>query len=79
MKDALGHGSNPRGARAERVALNQAIDERHYPTRSNADVAARTDLQKPQGSITATPGRFNARPLALHQIGTHLATAGKKL
>ena len=40
MKDAHGHGSNPRGAREEQVAMRQGIDERHFPTRSDLDVAA---------------------------------------
>ena len=40
MKDAQGHGSNPRGAREEQIAIRQATDERHFPTRSPHDVAA---------------------------------------
>ena len=28
MKDAKGHGSNPRGARDERVKLNKQLDQR---------------------------------------------------
>jgi hypothetical protein len=82
MKDAKGHGSNPRGvtsAAAERIALNRALDARHYPPRTDADVAAATDLSRPQGSVSATPGRFNAAQMGLHAVGVHLATAGKKL
>ncbi len=28
MKDAKGHGSNPRGARAEKIAMGKAVDAR---------------------------------------------------
>lgn len=44
MKDAKGHGSNPRGARQERVAMNQQIDERHYPTHTVTDRMAAASL-----------------------------------
>lgn len=42
------------------IALRQSIDARHYPARSDARDNAMADLGKPQGSITATPGRFDA-------------------
>jgi hypothetical protein len=81
MKDALGHGSNPRGARAERVALNRQIDERHFPSRSNAEATAKTDLGRPQGRDQSLVGAvgYGAKPLAAHQLATHLATVGKRL
>lgn len=44
MKDARGHGSNPRGARQERIAMRKAVDERHYPTRSLNDKLAALTL-----------------------------------
>jgi hypothetical protein len=67
-KDGKMQGSRPGSARAERVALNKASDERHYPTRSDADVAAMAGLGKP--SLGAIPA---------HQIATHIATKGKTL
>ncbi|HXR25611.1 MAG TPA: hypothetical protein VN742_09645 [Candidatus Binataceae bacterium] len=55
------HNSTPSvgvSAKAEQIAKGQRIDDTHYPPRSNADVAAMTDRSRPQGSQTATPGRF---------------------
>jgi hypothetical protein len=40
MKDAQGHGSNPRGSREEQIAIRQGIDARHFPTRTPQDYAA---------------------------------------
>jgi hypothetical protein len=40
MKDAQGHGSNPRGSREEQIAIRQGIDARHFPTRSPQDLEA---------------------------------------
>ena len=40
-KDSGGHGSEARG---EKVAMGQAVDERHFPTRSPADLAAAKTL-----------------------------------
>jgi len=50
-------------SREETIANRMRVDERSKPTRSNADVAAMADLSRPMGSITATPGRFDARKL----------------
>ncbi len=52
-------------SREETIANRMRVDERHMPTRSNADVAAMTDQSKAMGSITATPGRFDARNMKL--------------
>ncbi len=49
-------------SREETIANRMRVDERSKPTRSNADVAAMTNLSRPMGSITATPGRFSVPP-----------------
>jgi hypothetical protein len=46
------------GAAAERVALNRQLDARSYPTRTDADVAAKTDLMGPR---KITPGKLDPR------------------
>jgi hypothetical protein len=50
----------PRLSRAarERIIANKATDQRRYPLRSDAQIAAKTDLQKPMASLTSSPGRF---------------------
>lgn len=64
-----GSGGGLMSAREERVHLNKNLDERHFPKRSNADVAAATDLSKPIQSITATLGVFDAREMGRKLIG----------
>jgi hypothetical protein len=45
--------------------MRKQVDERHYPTESNASVASKTDLARPMGSVTATGGRFSAKGTTL--------------
>jgi hypothetical protein len=60
----VGPGRQPvLSAKEETIQKGLRIDERKYPTRSNAEAAAMTDLAKPMGSVTATPGRFDASKL----------------
>ena len=47
-----------KSAKDETIALHKQIDERHMPTRTDAQVAAMTNQGGPQGSLTATPGKF---------------------
>jgi hypothetical protein len=92
MKDSKGHGSDAKGglstAARERVNIGKATDARHFPQRSSADMDAMADRAKPQGSFSATPGRFDAAQtlaaasaagLAPHQSAVHAATAGAAL
>jgi len=53
-------------AKQERINLRMAADERHYPTRSDAAVAALTDRGRPQAGLTSTPGRFRYQPPRRH-------------
>lgn len=41
----------------DRTIRNKGVDQRSYPVRGPETTAA-TDLMRPMGSITATPGRF---------------------
>jgi hypothetical protein len=45
--------------------MRKAVDERHFPTESNASVASKTDLGGAKGSITSSPGRFSAKGTTL--------------
>ncbi|HVA17445.1 MAG TPA: hypothetical protein VMV59_06995 [Candidatus Dormibacteraeota bacterium] len=45
-------------AARDSVIRGKATDQRHFPIRSDANIAARTDQGKPQIGLTATPGRF---------------------
>jgi len=81
MKDAQGHGSNPRGnARQDAIIRGKGIDQRHFPNRMSETTAA-TDLGqiKPKFAMTDYGRALVARQMAAHQSGTHQATAGKKL
>jgi hypothetical protein len=64
-----GTGGVRLSAKEEKIAMSKAVDARRYPTRSNAHVTATTDLGKPIQSITATPGRFDAREMGRKLIG----------
>jgi hypothetical protein len=44
-------------AKAERIAMRQAVDERHFPSRTDSEVAATTDLI----GTRVTPGRIDPR------------------
>ena len=59
-KDSGGHGSEARG---EKVAMGQAVDERHFPTRSPADLAA----------AAKTLGQAHPKSA---QVATHPAMSG---
>lgn len=67
MKDAQGHGSNPRGAREEQTAIRRGIDERHFPTRSPQDVAAAQALGQahPKSAQVPLGQSFQAAKTAL--------------
>ncbi|MGO9846155.1 MAG: hypothetical protein ACLPKT_06020 [Methylocella sp.] len=52
-------------SREETIANRMRVDERHYPTESNASVANKTDLSRPMASVTATPGRFSTKGTTL--------------
>ncbi len=84
MKDALGHGSNARGtARQERVAMNRAVDARHYPAVDRAqvmDAASPLLHQQPGvGTQTALMRLKASTPVAAHALGIHRATKGRTL
>ena len=50
-------------SREETIANRMRVDERSKPTRSNADVAAMTNLSRPMGSITARRRDASSVPL----------------
>jgi hypothetical protein len=52
-------------SREETIANRMRVDERHFPTESNASVASKTDLGRAMGSVTATPGRFSTKGTTL--------------
>jgi hypothetical protein len=82
MKDSRGHGSNARGAREERVALNRQLDERRYPTRSTADKVGALDLMKPPENATVAEKAAWLAKMGFgpHAIGIHQAIPpGRKL
>ncbi len=64
-----GQGGQLSAAARDRIIRNKATDQRHFPIRSDANIAAVTDQSKPMASITATPGRFNARSMKLKNGG----------
>lgn len=57
LKDFKGRQTTrgPGAIARERVALNQRVDESHYPTRSNADVGLNTTLGKPSKTARGWP------------------------
>lgn len=75
MKDAQGHGSNPRGAgsfaRASR-GLTTAAQER-------VALRQRVDFQKFGGRKFGTLDAGRIEDIAAHMTGTHLATRDKSL
>jgi hypothetical protein len=94
MKDAKGHGSNPRGGptspRAERVKLNKQLDQRKIeppstrpwgPARPEHQTPLMSKLQAQYGS--RTPSAAHLRDMidqsGAHTSGVHTATAGKTL
>lgn len=82
MKDRYGHGSNARGAREERVALNKQVDERRYPTRSPAEKVAALDLRQPPPDATVAEKAAWLAKMGFgpHAIGIHQAIPpGRKL
>lgn len=94
MKDAKGHGSNPRGGptspRAERVKLNRQLDERQTAQKGNRPWSpARPEYQTPlMAALKAQYGRSAPDAARLREIvdgaGAHTsglaaATAGKTL
>jgi hypothetical protein len=64
-----GGGSRFTEAASARVIRQKAIDQRHYGI--PGDLASRMAAQPstPKGSITATPGRFDARGMKLKNYG----------
>ena len=54
-KDAGGHGSEARGARQERVAMNRAVDERHFPTHTVTDRMAAASLGQAHPKTAPVP------------------------
>ena len=83
MKDARGHGSNPRGARAERVKLNKQLDQRKTePPSTRPWGGARPEhvSQKLEGlGVSAERIRAAVEASGAHSSGVHAATAGKTL
>lgn len=45
-------------AKAEKIALGKAQDEKRYPSRTDQEVAAMTDLGKPTPSYSTKQSRF---------------------
>jgi hypothetical protein len=73
-KDARGHGSNSRGgggnqAVREQTAMRQAIDERHFPTRSTGEKVGALDQTIPTGGTQRVID--NAQAAARANLGAH--------
>ncbi len=83
MKDSKGHGSNPRGARQERVKLNRQVDQRKFePPSTRPWGPARPEhvSQKLAGlGVSAERIRAAVEQSGAHTQGIHEGTAGKTL
>jgi len=55
-----GGGGGRMSARAERIKMRQQVDQRHKPTRTDAEVASMTALGQPLGTQTK-PGMLDPR------------------
>lgn len=94
MKDALGHGSNARGARQELTALRKAADKRYAkrmeppgttPAQRALIASLGTAQDEPKIPVGASGVFAKAQLLAArlksdsHSVGVHLATHRRKL
>src|ERR1035437_3383182 len=72
-KDSGGHGSEARG---EKVAIGQAVDERHFPTRSPADLAAAKTL----GQGHPKSAQVDTHPaMSIRGVGGYRDNSGKMI
>lgn len=53
-------------AARDAIIRGKGVDQRHYPVRTDAEVTAKTDFGKPQGSQMSTAGRFKYQPPKKH-------------